>query len=108
MKLRDKAPVFPENTQISVSLDENGDSVLRFTGAEDTFVTESYKVSVTKNGIKVAEDNFSGKYMYLFEEDAYTVKLGKLESGKTYKVSVTAMNAFAELSKPLTWTFVAE
>lgn len=107
MKLRDKAPVFPENTGISVAADENGDYILTFTGAEDTFIVESYKVSVTKNGRKVAEDNFSAKYMYLFEDDVYTVDLGKLEAGKKYNVSVTAMNAFAELSSPLTYSFTA-
>lgn len=107
MKLRDKAPVFPENTGISIAADENGDYILTFTGAEDTFIVESYKVSVTKNGRKVAEDNFSAKYMYLFEDDVYTVDLGKLEAGKKYNVSVTAMNAFAELSSPLTYSFTA-
>lgn len=108
MKLRDNKPVFPEDTEISVDVDENGDTILTFTGAEDKYIVESYKVSVTKNGIKAADDNFSGKYMYLFEEDVYTVNLGKLETGKKYNVSVTAMNAFAELSEPLTYTFTAE
>lgn len=107
MKQRDNAPVFPKDTKISVSLDENGNSILTFTGAKDRFVVESYKLSVTKNAIKVFDDNFSGKYMYLFEDDVYTVNLGKLESGKKYNVSITAMNAYAELSKPLTWSFVA-
>lgn len=108
MKIRDKAPVFPENTKISVSVDKNGDTILTFTGAEDRFIVESYKLSVTKNAIKVFDDNFSSKYMYLFEEDAYTVNLGKLESGKKYNVSITAMNAFAELSKPLKWSFISK
>lgn len=107
MKLRDTKPVFPEDTEISVTVDENGDSILTFTGAEDKYVVESYKVSVTKNGIKVADDNFSGKYMYLFEENVYTVNLGKLEAGKKYNVSITAMNAYTELSEPFTYSFTA-
>lgn len=107
-KIRDKAPVFPEDTKISASVDKNGDTILSFTGAEDKFIVESYKLSVTKNAIKVFDDNFSSKYMYLFEENAYTLNLGKLESGKKYNVSITALNAFAELSKPLKWSFVAE
>lgn len=108
MKQRDPAPAFPADTQISTELSANGDTILRFTGAKDRFVVESYKLSVTKNGITVADDNFSGKYMYLFEDDSYTVNLGKLQSGKTYCVSITAMNAFAELSKPLTYSFTAK
>lgn len=104
MKLRDPAPVFPETTEYSVDTDEEGNSILTFMGAEDKYVVESYKISVTKNGIKVAEDNFSGKYMYLFEEDVYTSNLGKLESG-TYKVQIVAVNAFAKTSAPFTFSF---
>lgn len=107
MKLRDDAPVFPESTQISVDTNDEGNSILTFTGAEDKYVVESYKLSVTKNGIKVAEDNFSGKYMYLFEEDVYTSDLGKLEPGK-YNVQIVALNAYAETSAPFSYTFTVQ
>lgn len=108
MRLRDSKPHFPENTQISTQVNANGETELTFTGAKDKFIVESYKVSVTCKGLKVKDDNFSSKYMYLFEEDSYTVNLGKLEQGKEYKVSVTAMNAYTQLSKPLTYSFTAE
>lgn len=107
MKLRDDAPVFPESTQISVDTNDEGNSILTFTGAEDNYVVESYKLSVTKNGIKVAEDNFSGKYMYLFEEDVYSSDLGKLEPGK-YNVQIVALNAYAETSAPFNYTFTVQ
>ncbi len=108
MKLRDKAPVFPADTVVSTSVNENGETILTFTGAKDRYVVESYKVSVTRAGVPFAADNFSGKYMYLFEEDKYDVNLGKLESGKTYKAKIVAMNAYAETSAPFTYTFTAE
>lgn len=108
IKALDSAPEFPDDTDIHTSLSEEGETVLTFTGAKDVFVTESYKVSVTKNAVKVFEDNFSGKYMYLFEDDIYDVNLGKLESGKTYKVQIVALNAYAQTSQPLTYTFTAE
>lgn len=108
MKLRDKAPVFPADTAVSTAVNENGETILTFTGAKDRYVVESYKVSVTRAGVPVAADNFSGKYMYLFEEDKYDVNLGKLESGKTYKAKIVAMNAYAETSAPFTYTFTAE
>ena len=46
--------------------------------------------------------------MYLFEDDKYEVNLGKLESGKKYTVSLYALNAFAETSSPVNYSFTAE
>ena len=108
MKLRDKAPKFADDTQVGTYVNENGETILTFTGADDNFITESYKVSVTKGILPFFSDNFSGKYMYLFEEDKYEVNLGKLDSGKKYKAQIVALNAFAETSKPLTYSFTAE
>lgn len=107
MKYRDKAPVF-ENPDITVSKNEAGESILTFNGATDNFAVESYKVNLTKFGISVFTDNFSGKYMYLFIDDTYNVNLGKLESGSKYCVTVVAVNAYAECSQPLNYTFTAE
>lgn len=107
MRTIDKAPVFDENSHVEVNKTENGNSILSFSGAKDNFVVESYKVSVSKNGIKVFDDNFSGKYMYLFEEDTYDVDLGELSSGK-YTAQIVAMNAYAELSSPLCYTFTVD
>ncbi len=81
---------------------------MTFDGAKDTFVTESYKLTVSQGAKKVFEDNFSGHYMYLFEDDKYEVNLGKLESGKTYKVVLYALNAFAKTSKPVNFSFTAQ
>ena len=108
MKTRDKKPVFADDTEISTYVNENGETILKFTGAKDNFVTESYKVSVTKGIIPVFSDNFSGKYMYLFEEDVYEVNLGVLESGKKYTAQIVALNAYAETSDTLRYSFTAE
>lgn len=107
MKARDKAPEWDENTAVSTSVNENGETVLTFEGAKDKFVVESYKVSVQQNGIPFTSDNFTGKYLYLFMDDVYDVNLGVLESGKKYTVQITALNAYAETSKALTYSFVA-
>lgn len=99
LKQHDTAPVFENGGNMKVTLNENGESILAFDGAKATFVTESYKVTLS-SGVKIiSEDNFSGKYMYLFEDDTYEVNLGKLESGKKYTVSVYALSAFAKTSK---------
>ncbi len=107
MKKRDMPPEWGDNTEFSTAVDESGNTVLTFTGASDKYVVESYKVSVTRNGMPFASDNFSGKYMYLFEEDKYDVNLGKLDSG-SYKVQVVALNAYAETSKPATYSFTVQ
>ena len=108
MKNRDSVPVFADDVKIGVSVNESGETVLEFEGAKSNFVVESYKVSVAKNGIlKVADDNFSGKYMYLYMDDVYQVNLGKLESGKSYTAQIVALNAYSQTSKPLTYTFTA-
>ena len=108
MKARDKAPVFGDNTQVGTYVNEKGETILTFTGADDNFITESYKVSVSKGILPVFSDNFSGKYMYLFEEDKYEVNLGQLQSGKKYNAQIVALNAYAEASKTLRYSFVAE
>lgn len=104
----DKAPVFENGGNMKTTLNENGETVLTFDGAKDRFVTESYKLTVSSGMKKVFEDNFSGKYMYLFEEDKYEVNLGKLESGKKYTVTLYALNAFAKTSKLQKYSFTAQ
>lgn len=108
LKQHDAAPVFENGGNMRVTLNENGESILTFDGAKDSFVTESYKLTVSRELKKVFEDNFSGKYMYLFEDDKYSVNLGKLESGKEYTVTLYALNAFAKSSKLQKYSFTAE
>lgn len=109
MKRRDESPVFEDGAKVDAYVNENGETVLTFEGATDNFVVESYKVTVSKNGlIPVVSDNFSGKYMYLFEDNNYEVNLGKLESGKKYVANIVALNAYAETSKTLRYEFVAK
>lgn len=103
----DGKPVFENGGNMTVSLNEDGETILSFDGAKDRFVTESYKLTVSRGAVKVFEDNFSGKYMYLFEEDCYNINLGKLRSGKKYTVVLYALNAFAETSKPVRFSFTA-
>ena len=104
----DSTPVFKAREGMATLLNENGETVLTFDGAKDRFVTESYKLTVSQGLKKVFEDNFSGKYMYLFEEDKYEINLGKLESGKKYTITLYALNAFAKPSRLQRYSFTAE
>ncbi len=108
MKLRDESPVFSKDTAVSTYKNDAGETILKFDGAKDNFIVESYKVSVTKGLKLVARDNFTSKYLYLFMEDNYEVNLGVLEEGAKYTAEITALNAFAKTSKPFIYSFVAE
>ncbi len=108
MKVRDKAPEWKADTKITTAKNEKGETVLTFEGATDKYIVESYKVNVSDGAKSVTSDNFSGKYMYLYEDNSYDVNLGKLTAGKTYNVQIIALNAYAETSKPLNYKFTAE
>lgn len=109
MKARDNAPEFSNDMKISTKLDKDGNTVLEFDGAKGNFVVESYKISLAKDGIiPVADDEISGKYMYIYMDDTYSVNFGKLKSGEKYVAEIVAFNAYSEASKPLRYTFTAE
>ena len=105
MKKRDPKPSFPADTEIFFSVNEKGETVLSFTGAKDKICVESYKVSLFSGLLPVRGESFSGKYMYLAEEDRYDVNLGKLKSGKKYTAYIKAMNAYAKTSKEIKYRF---
>ena len=107
MKARDTAPTWNENHNIETYKNDDGETILRFDGANARFVVESYKVSMTLGPIPVFSDNFSGKYMYLFEEDVYECNLGKLREGAKYSVQIVALSAYANTSNSLIYEFTA-
>ena len=105
MKKRDGKPAFPGDTEISVSRNEKGETLLTFTGAKDKFCAESYKVSLFAGALPLKGFSFSGKYMYLFEEDKYEVNLGALKPGRKYTACIKAMNAYAKTSEEIKKSF---
>lgn len=108
MKARDSIPVFEEGASVGTYKNDEGNTILTFDGAKSSFIVESYKISVCEYGLlKAAEANISGKYMYLYMDDAYSVDLGKLKSGHTYTVEIVALNAYSQTSAPLKYTFTA-
>ncbi|MBR5112545.1 MAG: metallophosphoesterase [Clostridia bacterium] len=104
MKRSGGKPVFPQNTEISTRMNEHLDTILTFTGAEDKYCAESYKVSVFAGLKSVHSSSFSGKYMYLFEDNKYEINIGKLKPGK-YTAYIKAMNPYAKTSKELKYKF---
>lgn len=104
MKKSGGRPVFPADIEIETRKNENGETVLVFSGAKDKYCAESYKVSVFSGLKSIHASSFSGKYMYLFEKDGYEVNLGRLKKGK-YTAYIKAMNPYAKGSKELKYKF---
>lgn len=102
LKSLDTAPVFPENTSVTASSDENGDTVLSFTNAEGYFAPESYRITV-KSGTK---EVWSGAVISSYVRADLTetrVNVGKLDSGE-YTVKIVPCSPYSKAGKPLTTT----
>lgn len=104
----DNAPVFEENAQIGTTCDFDGNTVLNFDGAKDTYIVESYRITVTQGKKTVYADSVFGNYMFLAKDENISVNLGKLESGKEYKVKIIAANAYGKLSSTKSYSFTAQ
>lgn len=103
LKSLDTAPQFPENSEISVRKDADGNSILVFPDAYGYYPAENYKIIVSKNIFKnVWSDTVISNYVRA-ESTEMTVNMGKLESG-TYKVKITPYSPYAKGGQAITGT----
>lgn len=111
MKRHDPAPVFSDDTSGRAVQNENGEWILSFDEAEDNFIVHSYTVKITdENGKRVYREKLLNDY-YFFDGDNiadFNIGAETLQSGKTYKVKITAENAYLRSSKPITISVTAE
>lgn len=107
MKANDPAPVFKANTAASATQNENGEWILSFDEAEDTFIVHNYTMKITdEKGKTVYNDKQINDYYQFDEDDTADFNIGTcLEAGKTYKVKIVAENAYRRTSEPVTLTF---
>lgn len=104
----DQSPVFAGGAALTVAKGADGSYSVSFPAASDRFVVHDYKIKVTSGAKTVfSQSILSGYYIHPSPAD-YTVDIGPLETGKEYRVTVMAANAYAELSKPLTLAFAAQ
>ncbi len=105
----DEIPEFAQDAQITVSTDEEtGNYLVNFPAASDKLIVHDYKISVkTEAGISVFSSSLLSGYYFADSPSSYSVDVGALKSGKTYVVSVTAVNAYYECSQALTYEFTA-
>ncbi len=99
----DNAPVWKENTEISLAENENSEYVITFDEATDKFIVQNYKIKITLNGIPIYSKTHVSDYYLINGSDTASFNLGKLnlKSGKEYKIEITAVNAYYELSQPI-------
>lgn len=111
MKYNDPAPAFKDDTAGRAVQNENGEWILSFDEAEDTFIVHSYTVKITdENGKRVYKEKLIDDY-YFFDNDGvadFNIGAEVLQSGKTYSVTVKAENAYHRTSKPVTFSVTAE
>ena len=111
MKHNDPAPVFKDKTTCRAFQNENGEWIISFDEADDTFIVHNYTVKITdENGKRVYKEKLINHY-YRFDEDGtadFNIGIDILETGKTYKVSIVAENAYGRTSETLTLSVKAE
>lgn len=105
-KALDTAPEFPEDTVITASQDENGDTIIAFPEAYGYYPAENYKITVTKNLKKVYEKTVISEYVRASDDDV-SVNLGQLENGK-YRIKITAYSPYAKKGETITQTITVE
>lgn len=107
----DEAPVWGENANAWLDLNDSGETLLTFVKASDKLAVHDYKVTIkTAAGIPVYSKTFLSDYFLQDTPDTMTVNLGDLSSLESfvvlgilnYKVSITAVNSYYELSEPFT------
>lgn len=86
MNSLDTRPAFPENAEITATVNESGETVITFPDAEGYFKAESYKIVVSKGLKNHYEGTVLSNYISAVSTEM-NINLGVLEEG-TYKVSV--------------------
>ncbi len=94
-KSLDTKPLFPENSDISSSVSENGEVIISFPQAKGYYESENYKIKVTDGNKKtVYEKTVISEYVRATNEDV-KVNLGNLTAGE-YTVKVRAYSPYAK------------
>ena len=100
----DDAPVWEDDAKVNYEFNENGEMLLTFDKATDKLVVHDYKVVVKNHlGLDVCRKTFLSDYFFQDTPDTITLNLGnvKLKDGKDFKVKITAVNSYYEISRPL-------
>lgn len=100
MKSLDTAPQFPENAEVTLARNEDGNVILQFPDAKGYWDAENYKITVKSSRLKtVWSETVMSNYVRAVS-DGMSVDLGELESG-TYYVHIKPYSPFAKGGKAI-------
>ena len=99
-KARDTQPRFPEHSEISSFINEEGETIITFPQAKGYYSAENYKITVkNSDNKKVYEGTVISEYVRA-TDDNNKVNLGTLPKGD-YTVKVTSYSPYATKGKTL-------
>ncbi len=106
----DDAPIWKDKTEMKLDKNENGEYILSFDEATDKFIVHNYKIRILSNGIPVYSETHLSDYYLIDNGNLATFNLGNLnfKKGTEYKIEITAVNAYYELSEPITFNYTAK
>ncbi len=113
LKAHDKAPVFNENTGVSVSRTDDGSYRVSFIKADvpEGFIVHEYKVVITDSNNKtIFKHNFIAPYYIVDAKttESFIVSNDTLNEGETYTLTITAESAYHKYSDKKSVAFTVE
>lgn len=103
----DTAPQFPENAEITVTINEKNETILSFPDAEGYYPAESYKVKVSRGWKNVFEQTILSDYVVATERDM-TVNIGIVDKEGTYKIKIKPSSPYAKQGNALKAEFTLQ
>lgn len=103
MMAQDTPPVFPDSAELTVSNDEEGNTLVTFPEAQGYYRAENYKITLSRNGEKIKDLIVLSDYTRATDFEK-TVNLGVLENGE-YEIKVRAYSPYAKKGDIKVWEF---
>ncbi|MBQ7005625.1 MAG: metallophosphoesterase [Clostridia bacterium] len=103
MMAQDTSPVFPDSAELTVSNDEEGNTLVTFPEAQGYYRAENYKITLSRNGEKIKDLIVLSDYTRATDFEK-TVNLGVLENGE-YEIKVRAYSPYAKKGDTKVWEF---
>lgn len=103
MMAYDTAPTFPEDAEITVNTDEDGNVSISFPEASGYYRAENYKITLSSEGNEKINMVVLSDYTRATDFEK-TVNFGVLEEGQ-YSVKIRSFSPYAKRGETLEWGF---
>ncbi len=113
LKAHDKAPVFPEKSEVNIAVTDDGNYRISFTKAEvpEGFIVHEYNVVISdESNNEIYKDNFIASYYLINNEttQGFTVPKDILTIGNTYTLTIKAESAYHKYSEEKILSFTVQ